>query len=179
MTKRERSNSLKSSLVRLKRKKVQGTESTYVYENGVVLNEKTGYATTGRITGKSPYQKVNITYTDGTRRTVNVHRLMGELYLNAAWKANRNKVVSFIDGSYTNTRLNNLKLTTRKSVADRSINVLNKRWGGLTTKTVREIRSTYSTYKNPKVAIANISKSYKVSRQAVNNIVNRVTYKNI
>lgn len=179
MTRHERSKALKSSLKRVKRKKIQGTEATFVYENGVVLNEKTGYATTGTITGQSPYPKVTISYRDGSQRRVEVQRLMGELYLKANWKVNENKIVAFKDGTKTNTILNNLILTTRTKNMRYNSNVLGKRIGRITNDEVFEIRKSFKTYVNPKVGMRNIAKRFNISTQTVSNIVNKVTYANV
>jgi len=179
MTRQERSKALKSSLKRVKRKKIQGTEATYVYENGVVLNEKTGYATTGTITGTSDYPKVTITYRDGSQRRVEVQRLMGELYLKANWKVNERKVVAFKDGIKTNTILNNLILTTRDKNMRYNVNVLGKRIGRITNDEVYEIRDSFKTYVNPKVGIKNLAKRYNISQQTVSNIVNNLTYTDV
>lgn len=163
----------------LRRKKIQGTVATYIYENGTVVNEKTNFTTIGNVTGNVPYRKTTITYKDGSQRTVENHRLVAEAFMKANWKVNSGKVVTFIDGNPENISIDNLELTTRVKNADHNITSLGKRYGRLTNDEVVTIRERYSNYSNPKVGVNNLSKKFNVSKTVIVNVVNRFTYRNV
>jgi hypothetical protein len=178
MTKIEKSEALKATLKNLKDKTVPYNRNYKVFENGVVLNTRTGYATDGNITGTTNYPKISI-YVEGKTKVIEVHKLVANAFKKGNWKINRHKEVNHKDGDKTNNNVSNIELVTRKQNIRHAIDVLGKRFGRVTNDEVYEIRTRFNTYVNPKVGIKNLAKRYNISENAVSNIVNNVTYTNV
>lgn len=174
----KKSEAVKTTLESVKGKKVKGSKNYVIYENGVLLNTKTGYATYGSTSGNTPFNVVTISQY-GTRRTVEVQRLMAECYMKANWKVNEGKEANHIDGNPNNNSLSNLKLVTRDQNVDHAINVLGRRFGRVSNLEVLSIRESYVNYKSSSTGIKNLAKRYNLNTEVVSNIVNRITYRNI
>lgn len=173
--KNKKSEALKSNLESFKSKKVVGSNYV-VYENGVVLNTKTNFASEGNITGSTcKYPKITMCI-DGQRKTIEVHRLVVNAFKKGNWKINSKKEVNHLDGIKTNNSSSNLELVTRKQNIHHAINVLGIRFGRLSKNEVYSIRESFSNYKNPNVGIKNLSKKHNVSEYSISNIVNNITY---
>jgi len=173
-----KSKALKATLKNVKGKKIPGTINHYAYENGVILNKNTGFATMGNITGTGKYPKVSL-FIEGKMKTVETHILMGKTYFKSNWKANKNKEMNHLDGNKSNCAKSNLELTTRKKNMKHAVEVLGVRLGRLTNDEVYDIRKAFPKYKNPKVGIKNLAKKVNVSPHVILNVINKFTYKNV
>jgi len=178
MKKLKKSKALKETLKNVKGKKIPNTVNYYAYENGVVLNKDTGFATVGNITGTGKYPKVSL-FIEGKMKTIETHILMGKTYFKSNWKINKNKEMNHLDGVKTNNDRSNLEITTHKKNMKHAVEVLGVRLGRLTNDEVYDIRKAYPKYKNPTVGIKNLAKKSNVSINAILNVINNITYKNL
>jgi len=173
----KKSEALKATLANIKGKKVKGTTNYVIYENGVLLNTKTGYATIGTISGNTcKYLKVGLVI-NGKVKIVETHSLVAKAFKKGNWTINKNKEVNHIDGVKTNNNASNLEFLTRKQNIKHAIDVLGVRFGRVSNDEVYSIRQSFTNYKNSKVAVKNLSKKHKLSTTVVYNIVNKITYK--
>lgn len=89
------------------------------------LRKRKGGAISHRINGRG-YVMVNL-WKDGVMYTRNVHRLVGEAFINNPLNKPE---INHIDGDQTNNHIANLEWCSRSENALHSINIL-KRWPGI------------------------------------------------
>lgn len=145
-----------------------------IYENGLVYRHKNGdYYEIKPYYDHSGYQRVALNIT-GKHKNYYVHRLVAKYYLKS-W--NKDLTVNHIDGDKTNNHYYNLEMVTRSENVKHYYENLETEHPTryFTDKQAEEIRKEYN---KGDVKIKDLANKYQVIPRVINNIINRVNYKN-